>query len=124
MSIPTYPTNGANVYSQNFAISGLETLTVVMPVAGQFTMSGKIKLPRLSQTDPTDPNYLNYPSQVVATIKQNGTTVFTTTAGSDGFSIPIQSALSDSFTVQLSSAGAAGTEDQILNAVSAVISIG
>jgi hypothetical protein len=108
-------------YSQNFAISGLETLTIVMPVAGYFTLSGKIKLPRLSQTDPTDPNYLGYPSAVVATIKQNGTTIFTTIAGSDGFSIPILAALNDSFTVALSSSAA---EDEVLNAVSAVISLG
>ncbi len=121
MSIPTYPTNGANVYSQNFAISGLETLTIVMPVAGNFTLSGKIKLPRLSQTDPSDPDYLDYPSAVVATIKQNGTTIFTTAAGSDGFSIPILAAVADSFTVALSSSSA---QDEILNAVSAVVSIG
>lgn len=108
-------------YSQNFTISGLETLTVVMPVAGNFTLSGKISLPRLSQTDPTDPNYLAYPSDVVATIKQNGSTIFTSTAGSDGFSIPILAALKDSFTVQLSSAAA---EDNVLNAVSAVVSLG
>ena len=108
-------------YSQNFAISGLETLTIVMPVAGNFTLSGKIKLPRLSQTDPSDPNFLNYPSAVVATIKQNGTTIFTTSAGSDGFSIPVSAALSDSFTVALSSSAA---EDEVLNAVSAVVSLG
>jgi len=108
-------------YSQNFAISGLETLTVVMPVAGQFTLSGKIKLPRLSQTDSSDPNASSLPSQVVATIKQNGSTIFTTSAGSDGFNIPICVAFKDSITVQLSSAN---TEDNILNAVSAVISIG
>lgn len=108
-------------YSQNFEISGLETLTVVMPVAGLFTLSGKIKLPRLSQTDKTDPNYSAYPSAVVATIKQNGTTLFTSTAGSDGFSIPLNAAAKDSITVQLSSANAA---DSVLNAVSATVSIG
>ena len=108
-------------YSQNFAISGLETLTIVMPVAGNSVLSGKIKLPRLSQSDPSDPNFLNYPSAVVATIKQNGSTIFTTAAGSDGFSIPVLYALNDTFTVQLSSAAA---EDAVLNAVSAVVSIG
>jgi hypothetical protein len=113
-----------STYSQNFAISGLETLTVVVPLAGTYTLSGKLKLPRLSQTDPSDPNYLNYPSAVVTTIKQNGSTIFTSTAGSDGFSIPILAAAADSFTVALSSSGAAGTEDQVLNAVSAVVSIG
>lgn len=110
-----------SAYSQNFSISGLETLTVVLPVAGQFTLSGKLKLPRLSQTDPTDPNYSSYPSAVVATIKQNGTTIFTSTAGSDGFSIPVSAASQDTFTVQLSSSEA---QDEVLNAVSAVISIG
>lgn len=108
-------------YSQNFAISGLETLTVVMPVAGQFTLSGKLKLPRLSQTDPTDPNYSSYPSQVVVTVQQNSSTIFTSTAGSDGFSIPISAASQDTFTVQLSSSE---SQDEVLNAVSAVISIG
>ena len=45
-------------FSQNFAISGLETLTVVMPVAGLFQLSAMIKLPRLASSDPTDPNFL------------------------------------------------------------------
>ncbi len=108
-------------YSQNFAISGLETLTIVMPVAGNCIMTGKIKLPRLSQTDPTDPNYLAYPSAVVVTIKQNGSTIYTGPPGQDGFAIPILYALKDTFTVQLSSAAA---EDAVLNAVSAVISLG
>jgi hypothetical protein len=108
-------------FSQQFAISGLETLTVVVPIAGLFTLSGKIKLPRLSQTDPTDPNFLTYPSAVVATIKQNGTTIFTTKAGSDGFSIPLSAAAKDSITVALTSSSA---QDEILNAVSAVVSLG
>ena|ERR1700678_2878416 len=108
-------------FSQNFSIGGLETLTVVMPLAGAFTLSGKIKLPRLSQTDPSDPDYLDYPSTVVTTIKQNGTTIFTSKAGADGFSLPILAALSDSFTVALTSSSA---QDEVLNAVSAVVSIG
>lgn len=110
-----------STYSQNFAISGLETLTIVMPVAGNCFMTGKIKVPHLSQTDPSDPNYLNYPSDVVTTIKQNGTTIFTSVAGADGFAIPVLYALKDTFTVQLSSSAA---PDNVLNAVSAVISLG
>lgn len=108
-------------FSQNFAISGLETLTVVMPVAGLFQLSGKIKLPRLAASDASDPNFLSYPSAVVVTIKQNGSTIFTGQAGADGFSIPLLTALKDSITVQLSSSAA---EDAVLNAVSAVVSIG
>lgn len=108
-------------YSQSFAISGLETLTVVVPIAGLFKLEGKIKLPRLAQTDPSDPDYLDYPSSVVATIKQNGSTLMTTSAGSDGFSLPILCAASDSITVQLSSSN---TADEVPNAVSAVVSLG
>ena len=108
-------------YSQNFAISGLETLTIVMPIAGNSFLTGKIKLPRLSQTDPSDPNYLAYPSAVVLTIKQNGSTIYTGLPDQDGFAIPVAYALNDVFTVQLSSATA---EDNVLNAVSAVVSIG
>jgi hypothetical protein len=108
-------------YSQNFAISGLETLTIVMPVAGNFQLSGKIKLPRLSQTDPTDPNFLSYPSAVVTTIKQNGSTIFTGIAGADGFAIPILAGSQDTFTVALSSSAA---EDEVLEAVGAVVSVG
>ena len=108
-------------FNQKFSISGLETLTVVMPLAGQFQLEGKIKLPRLSQSDPTDPNFLSYPSAVVATIRKNGSAIFTTTAGSDGFSIPISVALSDSITVQLTSSS---PQDMVLDAVSAVVSIG
>ncbi len=108
-------------YSQNFAISGLETLTIVMPLAGAYTLAGNLKLPRLSQDDPSDPLFLGYPSAVVTTIKQNGTTIFTSAAGAPGFSIPILAALNDSFTVALTSSA---TPDQPLNAVSAVISLG
>ena len=108
-------------FSQNYAISGLETLTAVVPLGGLYTLSGKIRLPRLSQTDATDPNYASYPSAVVATIKQNGTTIFTTNAGADGFTIPINAVAGDSFTVALTSSTA---EDEILNAVAAVVSIG
>jgi hypothetical protein len=102
-------------------ISGLETLTIVMNSAGQTMMTGKIKLPRLSQTDPTDPNYLSYPSAVVTTVKQNGTTIFTSNAGQDGFRIPISYALNDSFTVALTSSE---PQDEVLNAVGAAVSIG
>jgi hypothetical protein len=100
-------------FSQNFSISGLETLTVVMPLAGAFTLSGKLSLPNARES--------GIESTVVTTIKQNGSTIFTSTAGALGFSIPILAALSDSFTVQLSSSTA---EDAVLNAVTAVVSIG
>ena len=108
-------------FSKNFSISGLETLTVVMPLAGQFQLSGKIQMPRLSQMDPSDPQFLNLPSSVVVTINQNGSPIFTSTAGDSGFSIPIKVALKDVITVVLSSGNAA---DAVLNSIKCVVSIG
>jgi hypothetical protein len=108
-------------YSQNFTIAGLETLTFVVPLAGAYTLSGKLQLPSAAQDDPTDPNYLGYPSAVVTTVKQNGTTIFTSLAGAEGFSIPVLAALSDTFTIALTSSA---TPDQGLNALRASISIG
>lgn len=108
-------------FSQNFAISGLETLTINVTTPGLLTLSGKIQSPRLSQTDATDPNYSAYPSAVVTTIQQNSSTIFTSKAGADGFSIPVSLAAGDTLTVALSSATA---EDAVLNAVKAVVSLG
>jgi hypothetical protein len=108
-------------YSQRFAISGLETLTINVEVAGLYTLAGKIQSPRLSQTDATDPNYSGYPSAVVTTIQQNSSTIFTSKAGADGFSIKVSCAVGDVITVALTSSAA---EDEVLNAVRCVVSLG
>ena len=104
-----------------YNMSGLETLTIVMNRSGASRLEGKIHLPIRSQSDPSDPNFLSLPSAVVATIRKNGSTLFTSIAGSDGFSVPVSFVIGDTLTVQLSSAAA---PDQVLNAVNAVVTIG
>lgn len=101
-------------YSQNFTISGLQTLTIVVPVAGALTLSGKLSLPIPSLGAAAQ-------SQVVTTIKQNGSTIFTSSAGQNGFTLPVLVAAQDSLSVQLTSSLA---EDEVLNAVNGAISIG
>ena len=97
-----------------YNISGLETLTIAYSDASALRhLDGKISLPRPSQG-------ATNASQVVATIKQNGTTIFTTTAGADGFNLPIYATQGDSITVALTSSEA---EDEVLNAVNAVVTI-
>jgi predicted aconitase with swiveling domain len=97
----------------NYAISGLETLTINIATAGAKQLTGKISLPRPSQGATSA-------SQVVTIIKQNGTTVFTSLAGADGFAIPLLTAAADVITVALASSQA---EDEVLNAVNAVVSL-
>jgi len=98
-----------------YSISGLETLTIT-PSSNQIGLrhlDAKISIPRPSQGAAT-------PSQVVATVKQNGTTLATSTAGSDGITTAIVVSAGDSITVQLTSSQA---EDQVLNAVKAVVTL-
>jgi hypothetical protein len=95
-----------------YSLAGIETLTISVDTAGARRIEGKIALPRPSQGAASA-------SQIVATIKQNGTTLLTTTPGSDGFSLPLLVAIGDSITVQLTSSQA---EDEVLNAVNAVVS--
>jgi hypothetical protein len=99
----------------NYSMSGLETLTININSAGVRPISGKIQLPVA-----TDGNYAA--SQVVCVVKQNGTTIFTSKAGADGFGpISMNNAANDSIQVILSSSLAS---DEVLNAVRAVISVG
>jgi hypothetical protein len=98
----------------NYSIAGLETLTMTSLPVGLLKLEGKIQLPVATDSGTAA-------SQVVATIKQNGSTILTTTAGSDGFSIPVLLAAGDSITVALTSSLAG---DEVLNAVCAVISLG
>jgi hypothetical protein len=100
-------------FSQNYTIAGLETAAFYVPLAGLYTLSGKINLPAARDT--------GIASNVVTTVKQNSTTIFTSTAGAPGFSIPFNAAAGDEVQVILSSST---PEDEVLNAVNATISLG
>lgn len=85
-------------FNQNLVWTGLGTETLVAPFAGTFFFDGKIQCPTLS----TD----GQASAVVTTINQNGTPVYTGTAGAQGFHVDIVCAANDSITIVFSSAAA------------------
>jgi hypothetical protein len=101
-------------YSQNFVMCGLTTLAFSVPVAGIFNLSGKLTVPQLSEGAPS-------PSQVIVTIQQNASTIYTGTAGQEGFGVTVTTAVGDAFTVALTSSA---TVDSGLNVVKAVVTIG
>lgn len=102
-------------FSTNQTVSGLETLTFYVPTGqgGAYTLSGHLQTPNMSAGDST--------SAVVTTIGQNGSTIFTSTAGAQGFSVPVLAAAGDYFTVALSSSTAT---DEVLNNLRATVSLG
>lgn len=102
------------MFNMNLGIVGLQTVTIAVPVAGTYLLSGKLALPTISE-GATDN------SQVVTTIKQNGSTIYTGQAGAKGFGCEVICAANDSMQVILTSSNAV---DQGLNVVQGVISIG
>jgi hypothetical protein len=100
-------------YSQTFESVGLTTLTFSVPVAGSYTLFVKTTIPTLTNGGGV--------SQCVTTVKQNGTTIYTSTAGAQGFQTAVTCALNDTLSVAYSSAA---TPDQGLNVIKSTVSIG
>jgi hypothetical protein len=101
--------------SSQMVLSGLGTFTTSVEVTGLYDISGSLSLPEISKGDPAS-------SQVVSTIKKNGSTIFTSSAGAAGFQIknyPFTAA--DTVTVQLTSAAAV---DQGINVIKCTVAIG
>lgn len=117
-------------FVQNSSFTGLQTYTVNIPTTDQYSITGTLTLPNSlgtatqgagggagTGTGAPPPS----PSQVVVTIKQNGSTIYTTPAGSQGFSLPaIQCTAADVITFTLSSS--LGT-DQQLNTIRMTLSV-
>jgi hypothetical protein len=101
-------------FNQNFTSVGLNTNTFAPMGAGAVTISGKLTVPQL-----TDDGNLGA-SQVVVTVLQNSTTIYTGPAGAEGFRCSANAALTDTFSVTLSSSASI---DQGLNAVKMVFGI-
>jgi hypothetical protein len=93
-------------FNQSGELAGLNTYTVSVPTAGAYSIGWKNYLPRLSQGGTQ--------SSLVVTINQNGSPVFTSTAGADGGSFDLICASGDSITL-VTSSSAAG--DQALNLI-------
>lgn len=102
-------------FSQNFTSTGLTTLTFSVPVAGVFPMDVKLTCPEISGGASAN-------SQVVTTIKQNGTTRYTSNAGDTGSHIILNCAAFDVITMQLSSSAAVDTA--AFNLIKAIVAFG
>jgi hypothetical protein len=95
-----------------YTLVGLETLTIPALVAGAHMISGKLTCPQLAQG-------ASAPSQVVTTVNQNGSPVYTGTPGGEGFTVNLLCAAGDTITVVTSSSAAVDTAS--LNGIKAVI---
>lgn len=103
------------MFNQNAAIGGLNSYAAAVPAAGPYFVSGKLMLPTVVGGGGQ--------SSVVVTVT-NGTgpvTLYTGAAGAEGFYVDTLCAAGDVLTIALTSANA---NDQGLNAVKAVVSIG
>jgi hypothetical protein len=119
-------------YIKNTTHEGLGTLTVTIPTTDLYMIQGTITHPNLVPTPVagpgggagtgTSPNgTVEVPSQVVLTINQNGSPVYTSQAGAQGFNIAaLNCAAGDLITfVRTSSL----PQDEQLNAVRMTLSI-
>lgn len=95
-------------------ISGLTSAQTSVPLAGLCQIICSLSLPMISKGSSAN-------SQVVTVIKQNGSTMYTSSAGAEGFQISLSCAANDVISVTLSSAAAV---DQSLNVIKANVSIG
>lgn len=91
---------------------GLSTLTTHANTTGPHVIFGKITCPQLAQGS-------SAPSQVVVTVNQNGSPIYTGTAGAEGFKQQMLCTSGDTITVVTSSTAAVDTTS--LNGIKAVI---
>lgn len=100
-------------YNQNLVFNGLGTVSVTVPVTGDYFVDGILSLPMLISGGGA--------SSVVVVVNQNGSPVYTGNAGASGFYTNLSCAANDVIAVVFSSAAAA---DQPFNIIKSNISIG
>jgi hypothetical protein len=108
------------------SLNGLQTTTLFQaPTAGVYFVNGQLSLPILRDAPSNVGALITTPplsgSQVVATVKDGVTTVYTGLPGATGFQTNLTCAAGDVVTVTLSSSYAPDTE---LNAVKGVVASG
>jgi hypothetical protein len=104
---------GSSGFNQNIESVGLSTTSVTVPFAGPYFVKGKFLIP-------TSVGGAGQ-SSLVVTVNQNGSPVYTGSAGAEGFYTDISCAANDVIAMVLSSSAAV---DAVNNAVKAVYSIG
>lgn len=95
-------------------MSDLSVASQSVQSAGTYDIIGSLSLPGISKGDAAN-------SQVVAVVKQNGSTKYTGSAGAAGFQITLVLAAGDVIEVDLTSGAAV---DQGLNKVKCIVAIG
>jgi len=101
-------------YNDNGSYVGLGTYEVLKaPTTGIYTFQAKLSLPSITKGDATS-------SSVIAVINRNGSPIYTSQLGADGFSTTTSLTLNDVVTVVLSSAAAV---DQGKNTVRMTLSV-
>jgi hypothetical protein len=100
-------------YTNTTSLTNLATHTITIPTTDTYSFQGTLTLPNLIPTAIQGPGGgagtgtgggTLVPSQVVVTIKQNGTTIFTSNPGAMGFCLPaVQCTAADVITIQRSS---------------------
>lgn len=105
--------DSASGFNQNIESTGLNTVSVTVPYAGAYFIKGKFLIPTIVGGAGA--------SSLVITVNQNGSPVYTGSAGAEGFYSNISCAANDVIAFVLSSSAAV---DALSNAVKAVYSIG
>jgi hypothetical protein len=91
-----------SLFSNTQTATGLQTITINLPNTDVYSIVGTIQAPNLVSTPTpgagagagtgTNASPASTASQIVVTIKQNGSTVYTSSAGQRGFALPALSA--------------------------------
>ena len=95
---------------QTGSLSGLQSTTFYAPVAGNYFLDAKIFGPNISAGSSAN-------SQVVATVTQNGSTIYTSPSGGEGFRINVVCAVGDAIAVALTSSAAVDLPYNTIQAV-------
>lgn len=104
------------MFNQNIELSGISSVDTAVPAAGPYFAKGKLSIPRPSQGD------AQASSAVVTITNRTGpVTLYTGTAGADGFRVDTLCAAGDIIRIAITSAN---SEDTALNAVKTQIQIG
>lgn len=89
-------------FNANVQLSGQGTMTVGIPETNTFIVDGKLTVPALTEGSAQQ-------TQVVATVKKNGSTMYTSNPGDRGFHVPIPCVANDVISIVISSSVASET---------------
>jgi hypothetical protein len=98
----------------NMVFTGLGSVSGSVPQAGTYMVIGRLDLPTVSKGDIAN-------SQVVTTVSQNGTLMYTGLPGAEGFDLTLVCAAGDIILINTSSSAAV---DQGANVFKVKVSIG